>query len=175
MRFEAEGRVVGAELDTVYEIIRDRLPELVPFMDNVADIRCLERGDGPTGPKLLNQWRADPGQVPAAARKFIKPEMLEWLDHAQWDDAEHHVDWRIESAVFKDMYKCTGRNRIVQRGQDVVIIISGEMIVNPSKIPGVPTFLAKRAVPTVEGYLIERMKPNMASLGAGVQRFLAAG
>lgn len=175
MQFQAEGRVKGADLSTVYEIIRDRLPELVPYMDNVSAISTVERGDGPNGPHLLNRWRADAGQVPGAARKFIKPEMLEWNDHADWNDAEHHVDWRIESAVFTGMYTCQGRNRVVADGDDVRIVISGEMKVDAKRIPGVPSFLAKKVVPTIENYLIDRMKPNMASLGTGVQRFLAAG
>ena len=175
MKFEAEGRVKSADLTTVYEIIRDRLPELVPFMDNVSAIETVERRDGPNGPHLLNRWRADAGQVPAAARKIIKPEMLEWLDSADWNDAEHYVDWKIESAVFKGMYTCTGRNRVVVDGDDVRIVISGDMAVDPKRIPGLPGFLAKKVVPVVEGYLIERMKPNMASLGIGVQRFLASG
>lgn len=175
MHFEAEGHVQGAELNTVYEIIRDRLPELVPFMDNVSAIETVERSDGANGPHLLNRWRADAGQVPAAARKFIKPEMLEWLDHADWNDGEHYVDWTIESAVFKGMYTCKGRNRIIADGDNVKIVISGDITVDPKRVPGLPSFLAKKVLPAVESYLIGRMKPNMASLGTGVQRFLAAG
>ena len=61
MQFQAEGRVKNADLTTVYEIIRDRLPELVPHMDNVSAIETVERRDGANGPHLLNRWRADAG------------------------------------------------------------------------------------------------------------------
>lgn len=174
MRFEAEGRVEGSTVDEVYVIIRDRLPELVPFLDNVSAITELERNERPGGQHVLNRWRADAGQVPSLIRGFLKPEMLEWLDHADWNDDGKHVDWRIESAVLKGLYSCSGRNRVVAAGDGVRIVISGELKVDPSRIPGLPRLLAGKIVPTLEGYLVDRMKPNMASLGTGVSRFLAA-
>lgn len=174
MRFEAEGRVQGSSVEVVYEILRDKLTSLVPFLDNVAAIDELERSPKPGGQHVLNRWRADPGQVPSLVRNFLKPEMLEWLDHADWDDAGTYVDWRIESAVFKGLYSCEGRNRVVAAGDDVRIIIGGELKVDPGKIPGLPRLLAGKVVPTLEAYLIDRMKPNMASLGTGVTRFLAS-
>lgn len=175
MRFEAEGRVENSNLDEVYVILRDKLTSLVPYLDNVAAIEELERSEKAGGQHVLNRWRADPGQVPSLARNFLKPEMLEWLDHADWDDAGKHVDWRIESAVFKGLYTCSGRNRVVESGGVVKIIISGELKVDSGKIPGLPRLLAGKIVPVIEGYLVDRMKPNMASLGTGVSRFLAAG
>ena len=171
MRFEAEGRVPGATVDEVYPLLRDKLVDLVPFLDNVAAIQELERKPGAAGPHLLNRWRADPGQVPSLVRGFLKPEMLEWLDHADWNDAERHVDWRIESAVFAGLYTCRGRNRVVAAGGDVRIVIGGELIVDAGKIPGLPRRLAGTVVPTLEAYLVDRMKPNMASLGTGVARY----
>lgn len=174
MHFEATGYVQSAGVDKVYPIVRDKLPELVPFMDNVSKIDEIEREERDRGPQILNRWHADAGQVPAVARKFIKPEMLQWLDHADWVDAESLVHWRIESAVFKGMYTCSGTNRIVADGSGAKIVISGELKVDASRIPGLPSFLARKILPVIEGYLVERMKPNMASLGSGVQRFLAA-
>ena len=175
MRFEAEGHVRNSSQQQVYEIVRDRLVDLVPYLDNVSVIEELSREPRNNGQHVLNRWRADPGQVPAVARKFIKPEMLEWLDHADWSDKDHWVDWRIESARLKGMYSCSGRNQIVVDGDGVRIRIQGELTVDPKKIPGVPSFLVKRVLPAIESYLISRMKPNMASLGVGVSRFLAAG
>ncbi len=175
MRFEAEGYVANAAQQLVYEIIRDKLVQLVPYLDNVSAIEEFTREPRDNGQHVLNRWRADAGQVPAVARKFIKPEMLEWLDHADWDDGEFWVDWRIEPARFQGMYSCSGRNRVVVDGDNVRIRIQGELTVDPKKIPGVPSFLVKRVLPAIESYLISRMKPNMASLGVGVTRFLAAG
>jgi hypothetical protein len=174
MKFTAEGRV-KAPVQTVYTIIRDELPRLAPFMDNVETIAELERtpkGDGKV--YVLNRWHAEPGQVPAAARKAIKPEMLQWLDHANWDDAGQHVDWRIEAAAFKGLYECTGRNRVVADGDGAKILISADLTIDPSKVPGVPTFLAKKLVPAIESYLVERIKPNLSSLATGVAGFLAS-
>lgn len=174
MRFTAESRVSGTDVQQVYLIIRDKMVELVPFMDNVSEIEVMQREERPRGPKILNRWQADAGQVPAIARKFLRPEMLQWLDHADWVDAETLVHWRIESAVFKGMYSCEGINSVVADGDGARIVVSGDLSVDPSRIPGLPRLLTKKVLPTIERYFVERMKPNMASLGSGVQRFLAA-
>lgn len=171
MDFQAEGRVTQATAQEVYTIVRDRLPELVPFLDNVSAIQELERKATPGGAHVLNRWRADAGQVPSLVRGFLKPEMLEWLDHADWNDAGLYVDWRIEPAVLAGLYRCHGRNRIVADGADVRIVISGTLTVDGANIPGVPRLLAGKVIPVMESYLVERMRPNMASLGTGVTRF----
>lgn len=174
MEFRCEGRV-DAPLQVVYETVRDRLPLLVPHMDNVSAIHELERKPGATGQwQVLNRWRADPGQVPSAVRSFLKPEMLEWLDRATWHDAQTAVDWTIEPNAFKGLYHCHGRNQFVADGAGTRLVITGSLSLDPSKVPGLPTILAKRLVPTIEDYLVERIKPNLASLATGVGRFLKA-
>lgn len=174
MDFQCEGRL-RAPVAVVYATLRDDLPRLVPFLANVSAITELERkplGAGHTA--VLNRWRADAGNVPAAVRPLLKPEMLEWLDHADWDDAGSHVDWWIEPPAFKNLYTCRGRNRIVARGDETAIEITGTLTLDPDKIPGVPGFVARRVAPAVEAYLLDRIKPNLAGLAAGVAGYLAA-
>ena len=31
----------------------------------------------------------------------VKPEMMQWDDFAQWNDAEHYVSWRLVIPAFK--------------------------------------------------------------------------
>ena len=175
MKFEAEGRV-EAPLELVYEMLSERLTELVPFMANVAAIEELERKPGVDGAVyVLNRWRAEPGNAPAAARPFLKPEMLVWLDHADWKPATHSVAWRIEPSAFKGLFACNGQNVLSQQGAITTIRITAELTIDPTRVPGLPSFVAKRAVPPIESYLIERIRPNLASLADGVGGWLAAG
>ncbi len=175
MKFAAEGRV-EAPIELVYEMLSVRLTELVPFMANVAAIEELERKPGDDGGVyVLNRWRAEPGNAPAAARPFLKPEMLVWLDHASWSLSGRYVDWRIEPGAFKGLFACAGRNALAQEGAFTTLRITGELTIDPKKVPGLPSFVAKRAVPPIESYLIERIKPNLASLADGVGGWLAAG
>lgn len=174
MDFRCEGRV-DAPASVVYAIIRDELPSLVPFLDNVAAINELERKPGTTGRvSVLNRWRAEPGNVPSAVRPFLKPEMLEWLDHAEWSDADSWVDWWIEAPTFAKLYSCRGRNHVQSDGKGARIAITGALTVDPSNIPGVPSLLGRKMAPMVENYLIERIRPNLAGLADGVNRYLAA-
>lgn len=172
MEFRCEGKV-GAPVEVVYATVRDHLPRLVPFLENVERIEELERkpeGDGRL--RLLNRWRADAGQVPPPVRPFLKPEMLEWLDHALWLDAEKAVDWRIEPSAFQGLYICQGRNHFTGDGANATLTIHGQLTLDPSRIPGVPTFLAKKVAPSVEAYLLERIKPNLVALATGVGKYL---
>ena len=174
MEFRCEGRV-DAPVEVVYAIIRDDLISLVPFLDNVAAITELERKPGAAGrTSVLNRWRAEQGNVPSAVRPFLKPEMLEWLDHAEWSDAESWVDWWIEAPTFRDLYKCKGRNHIQADGTGTRIAITGELTVDPTNIPGVPGFVGRKMAPMVENYLVERIRPNLAGLAVGVNRYMSA-
>jgi hypothetical protein len=174
MEFTCEG-VIDAPVEVVYATLRDDLPKLVPFLDNVSAIAELERKPGTAGKThVLNRWRADAGNVPSAVRPFLKPEMLEWLDHAEWDDTGRHVDWWIEPPTFKDLYRCQGRNSVEERGSSAAIVIRAKLTLDPDKIPGVPGFLARKVAPAVEGYMVERIRPNLAGLAVGVGRYLKA-
>jgi len=174
MEFRCEGRV-DAPPDVVYTTIRDDLTRLVPYLDNVAAIAELERKPVSAGrTAVLNRWRAEPGNVPSAVRPFLKPDMLDWLDHAEWSDAESWVDWWIEAPTFRDLYKCRGRNHVQPDGNGTRIAITGELSVDPANIPGLPTFVGRKMAPMIESYLIERIRPNLAGLAVGVGRYLAA-
>jgi len=172
MDFTCEGRVKYPQT-RVYEALRDDLTKLVPFLPNVATIEQLERKDTGGTVTILNKWRAEAGSAPAAARPFLKPEMLEWLDHAAWNNDALLVDWWLEAPSFKKLYACKGTNKVVADGEGTCrVVIRGTLTVDPDGIPGVPFFLAKKVVPLIEGYLLERIKPNMEQLAVGVGQYL---
>lgn len=70
--------------DRVAAAIRDRLPEIAPDLEDVQDIRTVSRIERPDGGiALVNEWRVNP-KLPAAVDAHITPDMLGWLDHADW-------------------------------------------------------------------------------------------
>ena len=49
--------------------------------------------------------------VPGIVARFLKPEMLRWLDIVTWDEATHSWDWRFESKMAKEVLASFGTNR----------------------------------------------------------------
>jgi hypothetical protein len=175
MDFQCKGDVqYPAQL--VYETMRDKLPELVPYLPNVERITQEDRKPTVEGrTEILNRWRAKTGSAPAAVQPFLKPEMLEWYDHALWKDADVCVDWWLEAPAFRKLYACRGTNRVVALGdKSCSFVVSGTLTVNPEQVPGVPTFIARKFVPLLESYLLDRIRPNMEQLAQGVGNYLAA-
>lgn len=158
----------------VYITYRDRLPELVPYMENVDDLKVVQRDDEVAGgPKLVNRWKVN-GSIPRAVRPFFSDKMLTYLDHAQWDDEQFLVHWYFEIGVFPDAVECSGTNYFKPgpRPESTEVTLTGALKVDLSKVRGVPRFL-HRLAPKVEKFVLGRVRPNLGSVTQAVARFLA--
>src|SRR5437868_2876942 len=95
--FHFEDRIAHP-LEACFLGMRDHMPELTPYLHGVSEIRVLERRDVAPGKLyLVNEWVSD-YQVPSLVARFLKPEMLRWLDIVTWDAMTHSWDWRMEFA-----------------------------------------------------------------------------
>ena len=104
----------------VYEVQRDKMADLVNYLPNIASIDVLEREDVDGGVRILNLWRAAETEVPKMVRRFVKPDMLKWHDHAVWHDAQCKCDWRLEMFFFKEHIKV--RSGFFQQRIEVTVV-----------------------------------------------------
>lgn len=111
-------------------------------------------------------WRGG-GEIPAAARAFISEAMLSWTDHARWDESAFTCAWRIEAHAFTEAVGCQGTNRFLEDGDGTLLQIRGALVINASKLKGVPRLLSGTVSKTVEEVLGGKIKPN---LGPGQRR-----
>src|SRR5437773_1440734 len=99
MKLEGDARIVFPR-PLVFATYRDRLPELVPYLPNIREIKVLEREEKPGGQeghlRLLNLWRAS-ADIPKVAQAVLKPEALAWKDHAHWNENDWTCEWRVET------------------------------------------------------------------------------
>ncbi len=161
-------------LKDVFVAYRDHLPELVPYLHNVRAITVQSRTEEGGRVKLLNRWKGG-GEIPSVVRKFISQELLEWDDHAEWDEAAMICHWRTVVPAFKDAVDARGRNLFTAKGPSVTsYTIEGELTVDAAKVKGVPRLLAGTVSPAVEAFLVAAIKPNLVSVAKGVEKFLAA-
>lgn len=156
----------------IFMVYRDKLPELVPYLPNVRGITVVSRVDEGPVTKLLNRWKGG-GEIPAAVRKFLSDDLLEWDDHATWDEGKLNTHWRTVVPAFRDAVDAEGWNYYEELGPTSTRYkIVGELKVDAGKIRGVPRFLSGTVSPVVESFLVGAIKPNLVSVAKGVEQFL---
>lgn len=170
MRIHSES-VIGHPVAAVFNAYRDRLPEVAAYLDDIRSITVESREEGPDSVRLHNVWSSDK-EVPAVAKKFIKPEALQWDDHAQWFTAETRCEWRIETRAFKDAFRCAGQTRLVAEGEHTRVVLEGELSVDVAKVGGIPRFLARTVGPQVEKFIVALVKPNLERTNDAIAAFL---
>lgn len=172
MKIHAESRIAHP-LSAVYAAYRDRLPEIVTYLPDIREIKVLSRQPSPEGVTLHNRWIAE-REVPAVVRRFVTPEMLCWDDHAVWHDAEGFCAWRLSSPAFPDQLRCAGRNTFLADGSHTRVLLTGDLEISLSKIPGVPSVLARSLAPQIEKFIVHLITPNLEQVNHALGRFLDA-
>ena len=171
MKINSESRI-HHPLSEVYGVYRDRLPEIATYIPDIREIQVLSRTPGQDGPVIHNLWIAD-REPPKMLQGIVKREMLRWNDYANWNDAEHYVAWRIEIPAFRDQVTCSGRNSFYAAGPSSTrVVLSGDLEIRLSGVPGVPGFMARRLTPKVEEFIVRLVTPNLARVNQSLQRFM---
>lgn len=160
-------------LDRVAPAIRDRLPEIAPALEDVETIRTVAsvaRSDG--GLALVNEWRVNP-KLPAALNGYITPDMLGWLDHADWSADLTHCRWRIEPYFMAEAIRCSGETRFepAMGGRGTRATFEGTLDIDPAALSRVPQAWRRPASSAVElliGTLIPKNFRKTADAVAGL-------
>ncbi|MBF0120006.1 MAG: hypothetical protein HQK79_14320 [Desulfobacterales bacterium] len=165
--------VIPYEVMKVLETVRDHQADLVPYMPNIKAVEVIERRelDG-NRIELLNHWHGE-SDVPAFVKKFIKPEMTSWKDYATWYNDERYVAWRLETFYLNKLFTCIGKTHFKEVGpNETEIFLEGDLKVYPEEVPGIPSFIAKKAAPQIEGFIVKLITPNLCNLAKGVKAYL---
>jgi hypothetical protein len=159
--------------EEVYRVQRDSLPDLAPFLNDIQSItvESSERTDDVV--KFVNLWKAKGGDIPSVARAFIKPEMLQWHDHATWTQSRWQCDWNMKLGFLPDAIEARGTNTWKELGpNETLVVIEGEIRIHADRIPGVPRLLAKSVGEAVEKFVVKMIEPNLKQTSVGVTNFL---
>jgi len=172
LEIKADG-VVHHPRDVVFRTLRDRLEEVARYIPNVTGIDPISREDeGPGRHRIVNVWHGE-GSIPAAARRFVKPDMLKWTDRAVWDEDGWTTDWEQETAFFTERVSCSGQNRFVEVSpSETRIEIRGTFELSLKGLPGLPGPLARRATPAVEKFIVAMITPNLQKTSSAAEQLL---
>lgn len=147
--------------DRVAPAIRDRLADIAPDLDDVERINIVERQEQPDGGLLLvNEWRISP-KLPAALQNYVTPDMLGWLDRAEWSADATLCRWRIEPYFMPEAIRCSGETRFepAMGGRGARVTFEGTLDVDPAALARIPAawrLPASTAIEMVVGTMIPK-------------------
>ena len=161
--------------ELVFDTFKDELESLAEYLPDIESIenKDEEQVDDATY-KVVRLWKAHDEEVPKVARKFIKPEMLQWTDYATWHKDTWTCDWEMEVGFLSDAITAEGTNRYIDKGDSTEIVVHGDLKVDGSKIPGVPGLLSNKVGQAVENFVVKLITPNLTNVNRGLERFLDA-
>ncbi len=158
--------------DVVYPTMRDRIEELIDYLPNVDSIEVLEREiDGDTH-RYVKRWRASATEIPGLLRPIVKPEYLQWVDHATWDGAAFTTQWHHDLPFLSGALTARGLNRYIDEGDITVIELEGEFTIHPGRLTFLPGPLARKLAPALERFVVDMLKPNLRATNQAVEQWL---
>ena len=158
-------------IEKVMVLLRDEMPKLVPYLNDVEEIVVLEHRDEPDAEHYDNLWRASADSAPVVVRKFLSPDLLSWRDIARWPKGATHAEWRLQPKVGSSLFECTGKTSVTPTASGCRIQIEGDLNIYPERVPGVPRLLAGKLRSKIEGWVVDMIVPNLQTMSRGVQAY----
>jgi hypothetical protein len=160
--------------ERVWPAIRDRLPEIVPLIDDIESVTVESREEKRNGTVLLvNTWKGKP-KLPAIVAGRIRPEMFAWTDRAEYRVETFECLWRLEPHFFADRIKCSGVTRYepAMGGRGTRITFEGDLELSTRNLPGVPTVFEGALASAIELFVAALVPKNFRKLTEAVGKFL---
>jgi hypothetical protein len=153
--------------ENAFTLFRDRLHTLEERSPNARIVGAAERRDLGKYLHVKNKWRGG-ATLPAAVRGIITTTMVAWTSESIWDPRSLICDWRIvPDALLPQALGCQGRTAFLPGdGDHAVIQVTGSVVADAKKLPGVPSFLAPMVGRTVEDFLVAQIESNLHALAA---------
>ena len=159
-------------LEDVFRVQRDELEALSDYLPTVDEIVVDSREEDGDVVRLVNLWKGSSAEIPGIARPFIKPEMLNWIDRAEWNSATHVCNWETEVGFLPDAVEAAGTTRFEYDGETTTVIIEGEITIHARRIPGIPRIAAGKVGKAVEKFVVKMIEPNLRETTEAIGRYL---
>ena len=173
MQFTSQSHIAH-DRDKVFFAYRGKLPDLVPYLDDIKAIDVVTRQEKAGNEHIHNLWRADQ-EIPAFARAFVKKEMLCWDDFAIWFESDKKCSWVIKTHAFSEAVTCKGTNTFHDDGTGRTrVVLDGTLEIDLKKVRGVPRFLSKSLGPKLEKFIVNLITPNLEKVNSSIGAYLSA-
>ena len=164
--------IINRPVDEVYNLVRDNLDKIVPYLPNVDKIEVKKHAPiDENNLEVINHWYGKV-EMPSLLKKFLVPEIFSWKDIAHWNDEKKNVTYKLQSFLANDLFDAQGTNSFKDLGDGTTeLSIKCSVKIYPDKVPGVPRLLASKVKPMIESMLEKLVGPNMTSLGEGLKEY----
>jgi hypothetical protein len=125
--------VVKRPQSELWTIMRDHLVDMVEKLDDIEEIREIERSTEAAGlVHIVNRWQVRQ-QVPTVLRSILKTNELSWIDRNTWDAEASTCSWSIEPLFLTQHIACSGRTTFASAmgGQGTRVTFEGELDLKP--------------------------------------------
>ena len=156
----------------VFETHRDKISEIVPYLPNVASVVVEHSEVDGSVVRQINRWTGESHDIPALLRPLIRPEVLTWLDRANWYQDKWMCDWELELAVLPKAITARGYNVFLEEGEETIIQMNGEFTIHPDRMVGASSILARQIAPAVERFIVGLLEPNLRQGNRAVLEYL---
>ncbi len=158
--------------EVVFSAHKDRLLEIVPFLEDVEKIELRGRASHADGrEEQTHLWYGSPSVVPALVRPMVPPHLLQWLQKTVWSRKTWTAEWTIDVPGLGGTVEASGRNVYVEAGGKCRIEVSGDFAFRPEKVKELAAVPAS-VVPMVEKIVVGLIVPLVQRTGVAVSRFL---
>lgn len=160
--------------DLVWTTIRDRLPELTRFIDDIEEITIGTRKSKPGGSMLLvNEWRAKV-RIPSMLSSVITRDMLVWTDRAEWREKTRECRWEIEPHFRPEMMICKGTTLYEPAigGRGTRVTFHGTLDITRPELLPVPSSMRRLVATGVESFIASLIPKNFQRLVSALNRLL---
>ena len=167
--------VLEHQREKVWAAVRDKLPEIVPLIDDIESVRIQSRQQRPGGVVyLVNVWKARPPKLPTVAAKYLKADMLAWTDRAEYRLRSYECFWCIEPHFLADRIKCSGVTRYEQAmgGRGTRVTFEGTLELSLHNLPGVPSMMESALASGIEAFVSTLVPKNFRKLTDAIGQFL---
>ncbi len=108
--------------ELVFRTMRDRMPDLAPYLPNVESIKVNDRKEEGGVVSLVNLWKAAKTEIPTVARPFVDQSKLNWIDRAKWTESDWGCTWALEVGFMPERVTCAGQTTYLADGEKGSII-----------------------------------------------------
>ncbi len=159
---------------TVFAAHRDRLLEVVPFLDTVQAVQALSRADHADGTVVLrHRWTGTPNALPALLRPMIPPQALVWEDTTTWDKGAWEARWVITLPALGPVFEVKGTNRFLETPQGCTVEVEGDVALYPDRAAELGN-IPPAMLPMIERFAIALVVPLIKQSGHAVAKVLDA-
>jgi hypothetical protein len=144
--------------------------EYEKFAPNVTRVEVLSREKLDDGREKVSVHVFAEGALPPIAKVFAKSNDMDWKEY-YWVDLEKLVvDWKVETPMFTEYVDCKGTSCGREAPGGSEIVIPGDFVISPPRIPGIPTALVQAAIGAMEPFIGKMVTFNLKKYFENVRK-----